>query len=492
MTVPFDLWGQRGQPHAEIVGESHYGAAIRSLFGAGFKRAGTEISATAHLVPDRAAIGVWIDGSLVGYLPSHQVARYAVDLVALTERGWTPAVSARVWGVEWTDHDAGRVLFRGSVRLDLAEPHMLVPANLPPAGEHSVLPTGAAMPVLGADEHRESLEPYLSREGECWAHVTLHELAGQVVEVRLDGESVGRLTPRASAEVLPAIRHLADQGDTAAARAIIQNAEVIVYAARAHDLPEGWLVPGAPATERLPAPLAAIPQSVALTLARPPASPLATAFLSSQSPVAAADPSVGRSPSTTVTGAASPDSVEHMPPSSDRLPRSVPPSSSAEAALASPARAASPVAFGAAAPALFAQDHSAQDHAFDSPARTESFAGATLPATDSYRRPRRSAALGAAVSVAAAPVAAVAVAAVSVAAAPVAAAAVAAAPVVPGSPSRPGTHQPIPPPPSRVRFVVPPGWPEPPPGWVPPEGWQPDPGWPPAPDYWQWWVPVWD
>lgn len=39
-----------------------------------------------------------------------------------------------------------------------------------------------------------------------------------------------------------------------------------------------------------------------------------------------------------------------------------------------------------------------------------------------------------------------------------------------------------------VRFVAPPGWPTPPPGWRPPDGWRPDPSWPPAPDGWQFWV----
>lgn len=38
------------------------------------------------------------------------------------------------------------------------------------------------------------------------------------------------------------------------------------------------------------------------------------------------------------------------------------------------------------------------------------------------------------------------------------------------------------------RFTAPPGWPEPPPGWVPPPGWTPDPSWPAAPEGWQFWV----
>jgi hypothetical protein len=38
------------------------------------------------------------------------------------------------------------------------------------------------------------------------------------------------------------------------------------------------------------------------------------------------------------------------------------------------------------------------------------------------------------------------------------------------------------------RFVTPPGWPQPPPGWVPPTGWTPDPSWPPPPYGWNFWV----
>ena len=38
------------------------------------------------------------------------------------------------------------------------------------------------------------------------------------------------------------------------------------------------------------------------------------------------------------------------------------------------------------------------------------------------------------------------------------------------------------------RFVAPPNWPQPPPGWHPPDGWQPAPDWGPAPAGWQFWV----
>jgi hypothetical protein len=37
-------------------------------------------------------------------------------------------------------------------------------------------------------------------------------------------------------------------------------------------------------------------------------------------------------------------------------------------------------------------------------------------------------------------------------------------------------------------FNPPPGWPQPPDGWVPPKGWTPDPNWPPPPPGWQLWL----
>lgn len=40
-----------------------------------------------------------------------------------------------------------------------------------------------------------------------------------------------------------------------------------------------------------------------------------------------------------------------------------------------------------------------------------------------------------------------------------------------------------------MRFNPPPGWPQPPAGWVPPPGWKPDPAWPPMPEGWQLWLP---
>jgi collagen type III alpha len=259
MSIPLDLWGQRGWASVDVAGESHYARAIRGLFGKDFKTTGTEIVVTAQLIPepqnkhDRNAVGVWVGAVQVGHLPREEAVRYAPVLSALTAQGWLPQVSARVWGAEWSDYDGRSSSFQGSVRLDLAEPHMLVPANLPPAGDCRMLPTGNAIQVTGEEKYMDVLAPFLRSEGECWAHVSLHELVEQlprsmrtIVEVRIDGACVGQLSPKMSSELLPAIRHLAPQGTTAAARAIVKGnrikTEVVLYVARAHELPESWLV----------------------------------------------------------------------------------------------------------------------------------------------------------------------------------------------------------------------------------------------------------
>jgi len=258
MSIPLDLWGQRGWAGAEVAGESHYARSIRGLFGKDFKASGTEIVMTAQLIPephnkhDRNAVGVWVGGVQVGHLPREEAVRYAPVLSALTAQGWLPQVAARVWGSEWSDYGDRNSSFQGSVRLDLAEPHMLAPVNLPPVGDCRLLPTGNAIQVTGEEKYLDVLAPFLRPEGECWAHVSLHEVVEQlarstrsIVEVRIDDACVGQLSPKMSSELLLAVRHLAQRGTTTAARAIVKGnrikTEVVLYVARAHELPESWL-----------------------------------------------------------------------------------------------------------------------------------------------------------------------------------------------------------------------------------------------------------
>jgi Protein of unknown function (DUF2510) len=132
-----------------------------------------------------------------------------------------------------------------------AEPHLLIPANQPPTGTHQVLPVGTAIQVTGEEKHMPAILPYLNSDSECWIHATLHQVVEEgprssktLAEVRIDGKPVGRLTPKMSSDLLPAVSHLAELGQTMCVRAIAKGnrlkAEVVLYALRAHELPAEW------------------------------------------------------------------------------------------------------------------------------------------------------------------------------------------------------------------------------------------------------------
>jgi hypothetical protein len=253
----FEIWGQRGWHNGEVVGESHHAREIRALLPKGDLTDGTEMIVSVSLVHtqnnphDRNAVEVRAATGLVGFLGREEAARYAPVLSALQQGGQTASTSARVWGYNQENWDSGKKEFVGSIRVDLAEPHMLIPANQPPAGDHQVLPVGTAIQVAGEENHMPAILPYLNSDGECWVHATVHQIVEEgsrssktLAEVRIDGKPVGRLTPKMSSDLLPAVSYLAELGQTTCVRAIVKGnrlkAEVVLYALRAHELPADW------------------------------------------------------------------------------------------------------------------------------------------------------------------------------------------------------------------------------------------------------------
>ncbi len=254
--IVFQLWGQRGWHNFDVVGESHHSAAIKDLLPS--RRQGDngrEVDIPVVLLhnPDNPydgnAVEVRASTGLVAYLSREDAARYAATLSALQAQGWTPATTARVWGYEGYGEDSE---FVGSVRIDLAEPHMLMPANTPPDGPHEIIPVGSQIQVTGEESHMSAISPYLNAHGECWVHATLHEVVEQsartskrLAEVRIDGDPVGRLTPKMSGDMLPAVTYLADRGVKTCVKAVVKGnrlkAEVVLYALRASELPSDWM-----------------------------------------------------------------------------------------------------------------------------------------------------------------------------------------------------------------------------------------------------------
>ena len=105
------IWGQ-GWENFDIVGESHYGDAIRGLLPKNLGEAGDETHVQVMLVPepenkyDRNAIAVRAETGTVGYLPKEDAATYAPVLAALKSNGRVAQTSARIWGCTRKDRRA--------------------------------------------------------------------------------------------------------------------------------------------------------------------------------------------------------------------------------------------------------------------------------------------------------------------------------------------------------------------------------------------------
>ena len=264
--VEFELWSKGDSPRRDVAGESFHEAALRSLFPARIGERDRELFLRAALVPDPGnkydanAVKVMVNGQHVGHLAKDDAARYQPVLNALVQQGFLPVTNCRIWGSEydeWVGNDRrGREItrpkFTCGVSLTLDEWYLCVPTNHPPTRAHTVLPHGSAIQVRKEENHQEVLRRYVSRQGECWVYGTLHALTDnttktpkELVEIRIDDQRAGELTPAMSAEYTPIIGQLIDRGRLTAVKLIVKGnqvkAEVVLHAAKAHQLDSAWI-----------------------------------------------------------------------------------------------------------------------------------------------------------------------------------------------------------------------------------------------------------
>lgn len=253
----FEVWGQRGWANVEVVGESHYTRELQGLLPKRIPEGGTEATVPVTVVHDPRnkydsnAVEIRASSGVIGFLASEDAKRYAPVLDAIQAAGLAAATTARVWGSNRQEWESGRNRFFGSVRVDLPEPHMLCPANDAPSIPCQILPSGTAIQVTGEENHRDATSRYLTAQGECWVHATLHQVIDEsgrapkpYVEVRIDGQTAGKLTPKMSGDMAPVIKFLHERGQACVVRAIVKGnqlkAEVVLHAKRAHELDQVW------------------------------------------------------------------------------------------------------------------------------------------------------------------------------------------------------------------------------------------------------------
>jgi hypothetical protein len=223
------LWNeQRGDwCNYDIVGESFYGANIHRLLPDGWAGDGVEVRRTFELIPepnnphDSWAISVRADGQTVGYLPRDDCSLWANAIRRVVSSGLVPVVPGRIYAYEtanWDDWDGESdppKELAAKVQLKLGDPHGALPINDPPAVPYTLIPRSTIVQVTKEDEHSEALLKFVPDVGYGSLFVTLHECSASakpVVEVRIDDERVGQLTPQMSQRFLPMIRHLEARG----------------------------------------------------------------------------------------------------------------------------------------------------------------------------------------------------------------------------------------------------------------------------------------
>lgn len=224
---------------------------LGSMFRSSNGRLNEDFYADVTLVPepdnprDKHAISVrWWD-YVIGYLPASACKDYA-QLRRIAASGYDARVKARVKARE--DRDGAR---RYNVRVMLPAPELLVPLNNPPADGFALLPVGNKIQVTKEADHLDYLADFVAPEGEGQILVSLHifeagkDKKWKCVEVRLEGQRIGELTKTSSEKFAPAVEHFAKRGLDLYCRAVITgssaSAEVVLYGAKAHELPVKFL-----------------------------------------------------------------------------------------------------------------------------------------------------------------------------------------------------------------------------------------------------------
>lgn len=173
------------------------------------------------------SLAVRARGMTLGYLPDGR--DWAEPVRRIVASGFRPTTNGHVWGYEspWN-----ATPFEGVARINLGESFNAIPINDPPTVPYTLLPRGAAVQATKEEDHADTLLKHVPANGRGAVIVTLHEReppnarAKPHVEIRIDDERIGQLTPQMSQRFIPMIRHLAGRGLLTAARGDIEGSQV--------------------------------------------------------------------------------------------------------------------------------------------------------------------------------------------------------------------------------------------------------------------------
>lgn len=254
--IEYELPGAKWA-NVDIVGEFARKDELLKIIGG--RPIGTDpvtLEIRTHLVPEPdnpysksgKAISVRVDGTVVGYLSEQDAKTWAPELHRIAASGGTPATAGNVYAYSKYNGD-----MEYSVRVALPDPGFIAPLNTGRLSQIAVLPWGNALQVTKEEDHLTHLFEYVPPSGVGMVILTMHRqqqtlkngTVKELVEVRLDGERVGQMTPASSAHFLPTIRHAEDMGVELGVWAKLKGSglavELVVQGARATGLSDDWL-----------------------------------------------------------------------------------------------------------------------------------------------------------------------------------------------------------------------------------------------------------
>lgn len=247
-----------GEPRFDIVGEAYREAEILAAVDRTSSPRDVEFETLgiAELVPepdnphDSGAISVRLDGQCVGYLPAENSADFYPVLARFISSGVVPTVRTRVWGVTRFVRSRNPDELKSAIRVALRSAEDVLPINSIPVEPHFLIPQGRSIQVTGEQDHLDVLAKYVQPTGSSRIVVILRPIARKsktpstVLEVLLDGQRVGQLTPAMSASLMPMVEEARRHNRSTAAWATLSGSrlatEVVLKAMRAVEVPSTW------------------------------------------------------------------------------------------------------------------------------------------------------------------------------------------------------------------------------------------------------------
>ncbi len=219
MTTPYRLWtAETSWPSYRVEIEDQFKPALRSVQ----ETDGVHRQSDVELVPEpfgqrgEWAISVRHTGRTIGYVGDADAPAWAGVVRRLIASGCVPTTGAQISLTEndYTEIDGD---LWANVSIALGEPDQALPINDPPNAPYTLLPTSSFVQVTKEDQYYDALLKFVPPGGRGPLFVTLHERPAAstkskpLVEVRINDECVGQLTPQMSLRYLPMIRRLTER-----------------------------------------------------------------------------------------------------------------------------------------------------------------------------------------------------------------------------------------------------------------------------------------